>query len=74
MSMTSLRHTAQTPEIRARQEEVNMAKVNPFHSKLPSADAYHDNNSCTVGNNIESYNRVPGTGNLPKCYYCKQLS
>ena len=37
-------------------------KVAPFHSKLPGTDVHHDDDSCTVGNNIESYNRVSGTG------------
>ena len=50
-----------------------MAKVNPFHTKL-NASVYHDNSSCTLGDNIERYNRVPGTGNLPKCHLCKTLS
>ena len=49
-----------------------MAKVSPFHSKLKK-DVYHDNNSCTEGNNIEASNRVSGTGNLPKCAHCKRL-
>jgi hypothetical protein len=50
-----------------------MAKVSPFHSKLPGTRVYHDNNSCTEGNNIESYNRVSGTGGHPKCDHCKRL-
>lgn len=37
-----------------------MAKVSPFHSKLPGTRVYHDNNSCTEGNNIEARNRVSG--------------
>ncbi len=50
-----------------------MAKVSPFHSKLSGTRVFHDNNSCTEGNNIESYNRVPGTGNLPRCEHCERL-
>lgn len=50
-----------------------MAKVAPFHSKLPSADVHHNDDKCEVGNNIESYNRVDGTGNLPLCFYCAKL-
>lgn len=50
-----------------------MAKVAPFHSKLPGTQVHHDNNACTEGNNIESSNRVSGTGNLPKCNRCKNL-
>lgn len=50
-----------------------MAKCAPFHSKLPGTRVYHDNTSCTEGDNIESYNRVAGTGGLPKCDHCKRL-
>jgi len=50
-----------------------MAKVSPFRSKLPGTRVYHDNNSCTEGNNIETRNRMSGTGGLPKCDHCKRL-
>jgi len=50
-----------------------MAKVSPYHSKLPGTAKHHNNNACTVGNNIESYNKVSGTGNLPLCSVCKTL-
>lgn len=50
-----------------------MAKVSPFHSKLPGTSKYHDNNACTEGDNIETSNRVSGTGGLPKCDHCKRL-
>ena len=51
-----------------------MAKVAPFHSKLESdRKVYHDNDKCTEGNNIESKNRVSGTGNRPKCEHCQRL-
>ena len=36
-----------------------MAKVSPFHSKLPGTGVHHDNNKCTTGNNIETHNRSP---------------
>lgn len=49
-----------------------MANVAPFHSSLQK-DVYHDDNRCTEGNNIESRNRVSGTGGLPKCARCKTL-
>lgn len=55
------------------QKEVNM-KVAPFHSKLPGTGVHHNNNQCTLGNNIESYNRVAGTGNLPLCSQCRGLN
>ena len=48
-----------------------MAKVSPFHSKRETdRKVYHDNDRCTEGNNIESYNKVPGTGGLPLCKEC----
>ena len=49
-------------------------KVNPFYSKLPDTNKYHDNNQCTEGNNIEPSNRVSGTGGHTKCDHCKRLS
>ena len=52
---------------------INVAKVPAFHSKLPGTTVHHDNSSCTTGDNIESYNRVNGTGQLPLCAYCKNL-
>jgi hypothetical protein len=52
-----------------------MAKVAPFHTKEPTHHpVYHDEGRCTLGDNIESYNRVPGTGGHPKCHLCKSIS
>jgi hypothetical protein len=48
-------------------------KVQPFHSKLPGTSKHHDNNTCTEGNNIESFNRAGGTGGLPRCSHCARL-
>jgi hypothetical protein len=56
----------------ARLEITTMAKVSPFHSRL-NASVHHNNNSCTEGDNIESYNRVAGTGGLPLCAHCRRL-
>jgi len=50
-----------------------MARVSPFHSKLPGTEVYHNDNRCTVGNNIESYNRVSGTGGHRLCKQCSEL-
>ena len=51
-----------------------MAKVAPFHSKKKSdRNVYHDNSSCTEGNNIEPQNKVSGTGGRPKCEHCQRL-
>jgi hypothetical protein len=49
-------------------------KMPPFHSKLPSdRPVYHDNDRCTEGNNIETYNRLPGKGGRPLCDHCARL-
>jgi hypothetical protein len=48
-------------------------KVNPFHSKQPTS-VHHNNSACTEGDNIESYNRVSGTGGKPLCDHCKRLN
>jgi hypothetical protein len=45
----------------------------PWHSKRVGETVYHDNDKCTEGNNIESYNLVPGTGGRPKCAHCARL-
>jgi hypothetical protein len=50
-----------------------MAKVGAFRSKLPGTGVHHNDDKCTVGNNIETYNRVSGTGNLPLCQTCRNL-
>lgn len=52
-----------------------MAKKPPWHSKREiDRKVYHDDDKCTEGNNIESYNRVAGTGNRPKCEHCQRLN
>ena len=51
-----------------------MTIVAPFHSKKEGTRKHHNNNKCTDGNNIESYNKVSGTGNLPLCDHCKRLN
>ena len=50
-----------------------MSRVPAFHSKLPGTEVYHDQQGCTVGDNIESYNRVQGMGGLPRCSECARL-
>lgn len=51
-----------------------MAKVAAFHSKREQdKKVYHDDDRCTEGNNIETYNRVSGTGGRPKCEHCARL-
>lgn len=51
-----------------------MSKVPAFHSKLPGTNKHHNNNACTEGNNIETKNRVTGTGGLPLCDHCARLA
>ena len=52
-----------------------MAKVAAFHSKKQSdRNVYHDNSSCTEGNNIEPENKVPGTDGRPRCEHCSRLA
>ena len=51
-----------------------MPKVSAFHSKKAGTDVYHNNSKCTEGNNIETYNKVSGTGNLRLCARCKELN
>lgn len=48
-----------------------MAKVSPFHSVKQTV--YHNNSSCTEGNNIEKENLRPGTGGKPLCSRCSKL-
>jgi hypothetical protein len=50
-----------------------MPKVPSFHSKLQTS-VYHNNSACTVGDNIESYNIVKGTGGLRLCDACATLN
>jgi hypothetical protein len=48
-------------------------KVEPFHSKV-TLDVHHDESTCKVGDNVESYNVVKGTGGLRKCDECTRIS
>lgn len=50
-------------------------KAAPWHTKVPTKHpVYHDETRCTLGDNIERYNRVPGTGGRPKCPLCRSIS
>ncbi len=48
-----------------------MAKTDAFHSVKQTV--YHNNTSCTEGNNIEKVNLRPGTGGKPLCSHCSRL-
>lgn len=55
-------------------KEVKRMKTNPWHSKKETdRKVYHDNTSCTEGNNIEKQNVQSGTGGRPRCQHCAQL-
>jgi predicted SprT family Zn-dependent metalloprotease len=55
-------------------KEVKQMKTNPWHSKKETdRKVYHDNTSCTEGNNIEKQNVQSGTGSRPRCQHCAQL-
>lgn len=47
-----------------------MAKVAAFHSKLPGTEVHHNDDACTVGNDIEKYNWASGTGGHRLCSQC----
>jgi len=49
-----------------------MTNTGAFHSRV-TLDVHHDDTRCKLGNNIESYNRVSGTGGLRKCSECVTL-
>ena len=55
-----------------------MSKVAPFHSANPNLrqdqKVYHDESTCTEGNNIERHYLKSGTDNRPKCATCKRIS
>jgi hypothetical protein len=52
-----------------------MTKVAAWHSKRPNdPNVYHNNDKCTEGNNIETYNRVPGSDGRPLCKHCEKLN
>lgn len=51
-----------------------MSKVSAWHSKLPNDPrVYHNDTDCNTGNNIETENRVEGTGGRPLCAECAKL-
>ncbi len=51
-----------------------MAKVPAFHStKQTDRQVYHDNSSCTEGNNIERRYMAPGTAGRRQCEHCARL-
>ena len=51
-----------------------MSKVPYFHSSRVGTRVYHNNGSCTVGNNIEKKHRKSGNGNRLLCSHCARLN
>ncbi|MBK7233807.1 MAG: hypothetical protein IPH93_16485 [Saprospiraceae bacterium] len=52
-----------------------MAKSAPFHSvRETDKQVYHNNSSCTEGNNIEPQYRRSGTDNRPLCKSCEKIN
>jgi len=50
-------------------------KVPAWHSvRITDREVYHDNTSCTEGNNIEDKYRRPGTNGRRQCNHCARLS
>jgi len=49
-------------------------QVSPWHSRAEPHGPHHNNNKCTEGNNIETYNRVSGSGGKPLCKHCGTLN
>jgi hypothetical protein len=50
-------------------------KTAPWHSiRQSDRNVYHNNTSCTEGNNIESKYRKPGSDGRPLCQHCARLS
>lgn len=51
-----------------------MAQVPPFHSTKPATrQVYHNNSSCTEGNNIEPRYLARGSDGRPLCERCRQV-
>lgn len=52
-----------------------MAVVSTFHSLKPATrQVYHNNSSCTEGNNIERRYLAQGSGGRRLCEHCYRLS
>jgi len=50
-------------------------RTSPWHSvRTTDRPVYHDNTSCTEGNNIEQHYRRSGTGGRRQCEHCARLS
>ena len=51
-----------------------MPTTSPWHSARKGENRHHNNTVCPEGNNIETYNRKPGTGGYPLCSDCSKLN
>jgi hypothetical protein len=51
-----------------------MPQTRPWHSvRKDDRMVFHDNTTCTEGNNIEARYRREGTDGRPKCKRCAEL-
>jgi hypothetical protein len=46
----------------------------PWHSTRVGETVYHNNYTCTEGNNIERYYYAFGDGGLNLCHHCASLN
>lgn len=44
----------------------------PWYSKVKGIKVYHNNTTCTLGNNIERHNIKSGTGRKRLCKGCRR--
>jgi len=55
-----------------------MAKVIPFHTKLPedhtNSPVYHDDDECHYGKKIKWEDKIYGDNDRNKCHRCKELN
>jgi len=51
-----------------------MQLPNSWYSAKVETKVYHNNTSCTEGNNIETYNVREGTGGKRLCEHCNRLN
>lgn len=54
-------------------KEIDMQQQRPWHSTRLGETRYHDNDTCTEGNNIERYYFAWGTGGKQLCDHCSRL-
>lgn len=53
-------------------KEVIMSKTVPWYAEKDNV--YHDNNRCTLAQDIPATKRHPGTADRPHCGECEKLN